>query len=98
MPDHTYSLASSAAHPDIEWRRIRATLRMPGLAIAQIESAMKDSGESFDVLAHSFTALSGNVQVMAELIADSRLSCPHEWAGMRYCARAQQTGDAVELF
>lgn len=67
MPDSATILpASSAARPDLDWSQVRETLMMLGLAMAQIESAMKDSGESVDVLANSFTTMFGKVKVIAD--------------------------------
>lgn len=62
--------ASTAARPDLDWSQVRETLLMLGLAVAQIESAMKDSNESVDVLTNSFTTMFGNVQVIADAVKD----------------------------
>lgn len=66
MTDAVSSPRSTAANPDLDWSQVRETILMLGLAIAQIESAMKDSGESVETLANSFTTMSGNVQVIAD--------------------------------
>lgn len=71
MPESLpHAVASTAARPDLDWSQVRETLLMLGLAVAQIESAMKDSHESVDVLTHSFTAMFGNAQVIADAAKD----------------------------
>jgi hypothetical protein len=59
--------ASTAAQPDLDWSQVRETILMLGLAISQIEMAMKDSGESVDMLANSFTTMFAQVQVIADV-------------------------------
>ena len=58
---------STAARPDLDWSQVRETILMLGLAVSQIEVAMKDSGESVDQLANSFTTMFGHVQMIANL-------------------------------
>ena len=53
---------STADKPDLGWSQVRETVLMLGLAVAQIESAMKDGNESIDVLADSFTSMYGHIQ------------------------------------
>lgn len=53
---------STADKPDLGWSQVRETVLMLGVAVAQIESAMKDGNESVDVLADSFTSMYGHVQ------------------------------------
>lgn len=59
--------ASSAARPDLDWSQVRETILMLGLAVSQIEMAMRDSGESVDKLADSFTTMFGHAQVIADV-------------------------------
>ncbi len=61
---------STAANPDLDWSQVRETILMLGLAIAQIESSMKDSDESVETLGNSFTSMSGNVKVIADAAQD----------------------------
>lgn len=70
MNDNESSSRSTAANPDLDWSQVRETILMLGLAIAQIESAMKDSGESVESLANSFTTMSGTVKVIADAAED----------------------------
>lgn len=53
---------STADKPDLGWSQVRETVLMLGVAMAQIESAMKDGTESVDVLSDSFTSMYGHVQ------------------------------------
>lgn len=67
MPSQQPLPASTAARPDLDWSQVRETILMLGLAVSQIEMAMKDSGESVDMLANSFTTMFGHVQVIADV-------------------------------
>lgn len=55
---------STANNPDLDWSQIRETILMLELAVAQIESAMKDSDGSVGVLADSFTSMMDTVQLI----------------------------------
>lgn len=70
---------SRAANPDLDWSQIRETVLMLGLAVAQIEASMRDSEESVDVLANSFTSMFGRVNTIAEAarnLPDTEASLP----------------------
>lgn len=67
MTDAVPQNTSTAARPDLDWSQVRETILMLGLAVSQIEMAMKDSGESVDMLANSFTTMFGHVQVIADV-------------------------------
>ena len=56
---------SSARHPDLDWSQIGETVRMLGLAVAQIESSMRDGDESVNVLGNSFTTMYGSLQMIS---------------------------------
>ena len=70
MSEADPAVRSSAANPDLDWSQVRETILMLGLAIAQIESAMKDSGEPVESLANAFISMSGNVKVIADAAQD----------------------------
>lgn len=55
---------STADKPDLGWSQVRETVLMLGVAMGQIESAMKDGNESVavDVLSDSFTSMYVHVQ------------------------------------
>lgn len=48
-----------------DWCRVRETVLMLNLAVAQISGAMRDGDDSVNVLTHSFTSLMGRVAEMA---------------------------------
>ncbi len=55
---------SNAQQPDLDWSQIRETIMMLGLAIGQIEIAMRDSNESVNVLTSSFTSMFEHLQMI----------------------------------
>lgn len=57
---------SNAKQPDLDWSQIRETISMLGLAIGQIEIAMRDSNESVDVLTNSFTSMFEHLKTIEE--------------------------------
>ncbi len=60
---------SRAGAPDLDWSQVRETVLMLELSAAQIESAMRDSNSSVDVLSESFTAMAGYVHAMSASLA-----------------------------
>ena len=60
---------SRAAAPDLDWSQVRETVLMLELSAAQIESAMRDSNSSVDVLSESFMAMAGYVHAMSASLA-----------------------------
>ncbi len=73
---------SDARHPDLDWSQVRETILMLELAVAQIETAMKDSDGSVGVLADSFTAMMDSIrQINDEVRAlpeDAKTAGPHQ--------------------
>ncbi len=47
-------LRSSASKPDLDWSQVRETINMITLAVAQIESSMRDGEQSVSELTESF--------------------------------------------
>jgi len=64
------SSPSTAAKPDLDWSQIRETILMLNLAIAQMEVALRDSGDSVGVLTNSFTSMYGNLMGLGEAVQD----------------------------
>jgi hypothetical protein len=62
------STPSTAARPDLDWSQIRETILMLNLAIAQMEMAMRDSGDSVGVLSEAFTSIYGKLSGMDEAV------------------------------
>ena len=59
---------TSAHMPDLNWSQVRETVLMLELAAMQIESAMKDSNSSVEVLTNSFTTMAGYMQTISDTI------------------------------
>lgn len=56
--DKRYNISehgSSSENPDLDWSQIRETITMLALAVAQVESSMKDGEQSVGTLSASFT-------------------------------------------
>ncbi len=64
--DKNVKIKSTAATPDLDWSQVRETILMLGLAIGQIEMAMRDSDESVSVLTESFTSMFNSLQAIGE--------------------------------
>jgi methyl-accepting chemotaxis protein len=65
-----HRLRSSSTSPDLDWSQIRETVLMLGLAVAQIESSMRDGDESVNTLGHSFTTMYGAIQTIVGMVED----------------------------
>lgn len=61
---------SDARHPDLDWSQVRETILMLELAVAQIETAMKDSDGSVGVLADSFTSMMDSIRQINDEVRD----------------------------
>lgn len=57
---------TSAHMPDLNWSQVRETVLMLELAAVQIETAMKDSNSSVEVLTDSFTTMAGYMQTISD--------------------------------
>lgn len=68
--DNGFTRGSSAHNPDLNWSQVRETVLMLELAAVQIETAMKDSNASVDVLTTSFTAIAQCMQAMLHKIGN----------------------------
>ncbi len=55
--------------PDLDWSQVRETMLMLELATGQVESAMKDSNSSVDVLTDSFTTMAGYLHMISGILA-----------------------------
>ena len=64
----TLPRGTSAHMPDLNWSQVRETVLMLELAAMQIESAMKDSNSSVEVLTNSFTTMAGYMQRISDTI------------------------------
>ncbi|HZX29737.1 MAG TPA: hypothetical protein VFF03_00155, partial [Rhodocyclaceae bacterium] len=69
MSDNPTQPRGTTAHtPDLNWSQVRETVLMIELAAVQIETAMKDSNSSVDVLTDSFTTMAGYMRMISETI------------------------------
>lgn len=59
---------STPSQADPSWSQVRETVLMLELAAVQIESAMKDSNASVEVLTHSFTTMADYMQTISETL------------------------------
>ena len=73
-PQNNGPRGTSAHQPDLNWSQVRETVLMLELAAVQIETAMKDSNASVEVLTHSFTSMANYMQ----MITDTVQSLPDE--------------------
>jgi len=65
---NTTTRGTSAHQPDLDWSQVREIVLMLELAAVQIESAMKDSNSSVDVLTQSFTTMARYVQMISDTV------------------------------
>jgi hypothetical protein len=64
------ALRGTTAHmPDLNWSQVRETVLMLELAAMQIETAMKDSHSSVEVLTQAFTTMAGYMQQIGDTLA-----------------------------
>ncbi|UCV11702.1 hypothetical protein KI614_00180 [Dechloromonas denitrificans] len=69
MTDETLSPRGTSAHqPDLNWSQVRETVLMLELSAVQIETAMKDSNTSVEVLTDSFTTMAGYMRMISETV------------------------------
>ena len=59
---------TSAHMPDLNWSQVRETVLMLELAAVQIETAMKDSNSSVEILTDSFTTMAGYMRMISETV------------------------------
>ncbi|MGR6873773.1 hypothetical protein ACU6U9_15995 [Pseudomonas sp. HK3] len=68
--DKRYSISkhgSSVDKPDLDWSQIKETITMLALAVAQVESSMKDGEQSVGTLSASFTDMAEYVSQIRTL-------------------------------
>ena len=69
MNNKTKMPRGTLAHaPDLNWSQVRETVLMLELAAVQIETAMKDSNSSVEVLTESFTTMAGYMQMISDTV------------------------------
>lgn len=69
MSDETILPRGTSAHmPDLNWSQVRETVLMLELSAVQIETAMKDSNASVDVLTNSFTSMASYMRMISDAV------------------------------
>lgn len=69
MTEKPSQARGTAAHtPDLHWSQVRETVLMLELAAVQIETAMKDSNTSVEVLTDSFTSMAGYMGMLSDTL------------------------------
>ncbi|MBS1161717.1 MAG: hypothetical protein H6R15_4136 [Proteobacteria bacterium] len=69
MTDKSTPPRGTTAHtPDLNWSQVRETVLMLELAAVQIETAMKDSNASVEVLTDSFTTMAGYMRSISDTV------------------------------
>ena len=62
--------SGTRAHaPDLDWSQVRETVLMMELSAGQIEAALKDSGNSVEVLTDTFTTMAGYMRMIGDTVA-----------------------------
>lgn len=64
--DSNRRMSSTASRPDLDWSQVRETMLMLELMAGQIMAAMRDSDNSVDVLAGTFTGMAGYMHTIVE--------------------------------
>lgn len=82
---------SRAGNPDMDWSQVRETVLMLELAMVQIDTALKDSRSSFEVLSTAFTAMANFLSAQQETL--STLPTTDEGEAMK--AGVLETGSHV---
>ena len=68
-PPESIDYRGTRAHqPDLDWSQIRETVLMLELVAGQIMAAMRDSNNSVDVLANTFTGMAGYVRTISDIV------------------------------
>lgn len=67
---------SSVQNPDLDWSQIKETITMLALAVAQVESSMKDGEQSVGTLSASFTDMAeylSQIRTLTEKVTPDNL-------------------------
>jgi len=103
-PDNQYSIkehGSSSSNPDLGWSQVRETITMLALAVAQVESSMKDGAQSVDTLTQSFTHMAKyikKIRTVTQKVTPSTLSTFQEVIENTALTLEENVQDAVVAF
>lgn len=87
----TIKQGSRANKPDMDWSQVRETVVMLELAMVQIDTALRDSRASFEVLSNTFTAMANFLGSQQETL----LALPTTEEGEATKAGVLETGSQV---
>ncbi len=87
----TIKLGSRANNPDMDWSQVRETVLMLELSMVQIDTALRDSRSSFEVLSSTFTAMANFLSSQQETLH----SLPTTEEGEAMKAGVLETGSHV---
>jgi hypothetical protein len=82
---------SRARNPDMDWSQVRETVLMLELSMVQIDTALRDSRSSFEVLSNTFTAMANFLGSQQQTL----LSMPTTAEGEETKAAVLETGSHV---
>lgn len=72
---------SSSYKPDLDWSQVKETISMLCLAMAQIETTLRDSSRSVDELSSTFTGIALDAKGISHLCETA--DTPEKWAEQR---------------
>lgn len=84
-------LGSRASNPDMDWSQVRETVLMLELSMVQIDTALRDSRASFEVLSNTFTAMANFLGSQQETL----MALPTTEEGEAMKAGVLETGSHV---
>ncbi|WP_300427497.1 hypothetical protein [uncultured Thalassolituus sp.] len=86
-----------ARQEQLNWSQISETLTMLALAVAQIDTSMKDGNESVDTLTNSFTRIAGSTSMLLNHFDHAGADTPQEIKDAAVLIH-QEIGKAVVAF
>ncbi|GAA6145324.1 hypothetical protein [Thalassolituus maritimus] len=97
QPQKKHSLSRLSPDEQLNWSQIGETLTLLALAVAQIDTSMKEGNDSVDTLTHSFTAIAGKSRLLLDHFAKASSEAPDE---IKEAAEVihQEVGKAVVAF
>ena len=67
-----HSLSRSVPDDQLNWSQIGETLTLLALAVAQIDTSMKEGNDSVDTLTHSFTSIASKSRLLLDHFCKGR--------------------------
>ncbi len=92
-----HSLSRSVPDDQLNWSQIGETLTLLALAVAQIDTSMKEGNDSVDTLTHSFTSIASKSRLLLDHFAKVDPNAPQEIKNAAEIIHAE-VGKAVVAF